>query len=146
MAFKMNKGFLNFKIKAIAKEPKVNKGEKRPSSASLTVGIVELTEDNDFVVSVKSSNNSTEEVKYKFTGESYKVHGKTVLYTKKPDKKGVYTAVIKSKNDALLCGDYSTIYNPFKPELKVKGKILTILGEKYFDLIEVCNPECYVSY
>ena len=138
--------FLSFKIKPIIKPAKTENKTKKPSVSSLISGVVELTDNNDFVVSVKTPNNPYEEIKYKITGDSYSIKGKTVLYTKKPNKKGVYTVVIKSKNDALLCGEYSTIYNPFKPGSKVKGKILTIEGEKYFDILEIQNPESYISY
>ena len=139
----MKLGFLNFKIKPVVKEAKVEKKNKKHSTSNLTSGVVELTEDGDFVVNVKDVNDNTKSIIYKFTGESYKVYGKTVLYSKKPDKKGRYTVILKTRNDALLSGDYSMFYNPFRPGSKVKGKILTILGEKYFDLVEVQYPDAY---
>ena len=69
MAFKFNTGFLSFKIKAVAKEPKK---EKKPTSASLITGIIEKNEEYDYLVKVVSiKENKTEEVSYRLTDESY---------------------------------------------------------------------------
>lgn len=141
MAFKMNTGFLSFKIKAVAKEPK--KEKKTTNSSYLTTGII-VKENDDYFV--KINNSESEDSKYNLTEQSFSIYDRTVIYSRKPDKKGVHTAVIRSHNDAKLTSGISSIYLPFKPNIKVKGKIVTIAGIKAFDLVEVCYPESYVSY
>ena len=144
MAFGMNTGFLSFKIKAIEKPKK----EKKPSNASLITGIVEKNDEYDYLVKVRNiSGSKVEELFYRITEKSYDCYDKTVLYSRKPNKKGIYTVNIKTHNDAKLYfkGQHPKLI-PFKPGLKVKGKIVTENGHKFFDIIEVCNPESYVSY
>ena len=145
MAFKMNTGFLSFKIKAVAKEPKK---EKKPSSASLITGIIEKNEEYDYLVKVVSiKENKTEEVSYKLTEESYSCYDKNAVYSRKPNKKGIYTVILKNNNDARLYFEgKNSRFVPFRPGIKVKGKLVTENGNKLFNIIEVCNPECYISY
>jgi len=144
MAFKFNTGFLSFKIKAIAKEPKK---EKKPSNASLVLGLI-IQDNDEYLVKVKTIKDSkVEEEIYKLTDESYSLYDKTVVYSRKPDKRGRYTAILKTHNDAKLWFEgKNPFYVPFKPNLKVKGKLKAINGIKYFDLVESCNPESYVSF
>ena len=144
MAFKMNTGFLSFKIKAIEKPKK----EKKPTSASLITGIIEKNEEYDYLVKVVSTKeNKNEELYYRLTEESYSCYNKTAIYTRKPNKKGIYTVILKNNNDCKLYFEgINPRFVPFKPGIKVKGKIVTENGYKFFNIIEVCNPECYVSY
>lgn len=145
MAFKFNTGFLSFKIKAVAKEPKK---EKKPNSASLLTGIIEKSEEYDYIVKIKIIKDSkVEEVSYKLTDESYNCCDKTAVYSRKPNKKGIYTVILKNNNDCKLYFEgKNPRFVPFKPGIKVKGKLVTENGNKLFNIIEVCNPECYVSY
>lgn len=145
MAFKMNTGFLSFKIKAVAKEPKK---EKKPTSASLITGIIEKSEEYDYIVKVVSiKENKTEEISYRLTEESYSLYDKNAVYSRKPDKKGIYTVILKNNNDAkLYFKGVNQFYVPFRPGIKVKGKLVTENRNKLFNIIEVCNPECYISY
>lgn len=145
MAFKMNTGFLSFKIKAVAKEPKK---EKKPNSASLITGIIEKSEEYDYIVKVASiKENKTEEISYRLTEESYSLYDKNAVYSRKPNKKGIYTVILKNNNDCKLYFEgINPRFVPFKPGIKVKGKLVTENGNKLFNIIEVCNPECYVSY
>lgn len=144
MAFKMNTGFLSFKIKAIEKPKK----EKKPTSASLITGIIEKSKEYDYLVKVTSTKeNKTEEVFYQLTEESYSCYNKTAVYSRKPNKKGIYTVILRNNNDCKLYFEgINPRFVPFKPGIKVKGKLVTENGNKLFDIIEVCNPECYVSY
>lgn len=141
----MNTGFLSFNIKAVAKKPKK---EKKPTSASLITGIIEKSEEYDYLVKVVSiKDNKTEELFYRLTDKSYSLYDKTVIYSRKKNKKTGYTCIIKTHNDAKLYFEgKNPLYVPFKPGIKVKGMLVTENGNKLFDIIEVCNPECYVSY
>ena len=115
MAFKMNTGFLSFKIKAIEKPKK----EKKPTSASLITGIIEKNEEYDYLVKVRNIKDSKVED----------------------------TVILKNNNDCKLYFEgINPRFVPFRPGIKVKGKLVTENGNKLFDIIEVCNPECYVSY
>lgn len=145
MAFGFNTGFLSFKIKAVTKEPKK---EKKPNSASLITGIIEKSEEYDYLVKVTTTkDNKTEEVFYQLTEESYSCYNKTAVYSRKPNKKGIYTVILKNNNDCKLYFEgKNPRFVPFKPGIKVKGKLVTENGNKLFNIIEVCNPECYVSY
>ena len=145
MAYKFNTGFLSFKIKAVAKEPKK---EKKPNSASLLTGIIEKSEEYDYIVKVKIIKDSkVEEVSYKLTDESYNCYDKTAVYSRKPNKIGIYTVILKNNNDCKLYFEgKNPRFVPFKPGIKVKGKLVTENGNKLFNIIEVCNPECYISY
>lgn len=146
MAFRMNTGFLSFKIKAITKE---KKEEKKSSSSyvSLTTGVV-IKEGDDYFVTIKNlSDSEAKETKYEFTEESYDIYDRTVIYSRKPDKKGLYKAIIKTHNDAkLYFHGIHPLYVPFRPGRKVRGKLVKVNGVKKFNLVEVCNPDSYVSY
>ena len=144
MAFKMNTGFLSFKIKAIEKPKK----EKKPTNASLITGIIEKSEEYDYIVKVVSiKENKNEEVSYRLTDKSYSCYDKTVIYSRKKDKKKGYTCIIKTHNDAKLYFEgKNPRFVPFKPGIRVKGKLVTENGNKLFDIIEVCNPESYVAF
>ena len=144
MAFKMNTGFLSFKIKAIEKPKK----EKKPTNASSITGIIEKSKEYDYLVKVVSiKENKTEEVFYQLTDKSYSCYDKTAVYSRKPNKKGIYTVILRNNNDAkLYFEDKNPRFVPFKPGIKVKGTLVTENGNKLFNIIEVCNPECYISY
>lgn len=144
MGFKMNTGFLSFKIKAIEKPKK----EKKPTNASLITGIVEKDEMYDYVVKIKLTKGSeVQEISYPITEESYSLYDKTVIYSRKKDKKKGYTCIIKTHNDAKLYFEgKNPKFVPFKPGIKVKGKLVTENGNKLFSIIEVCNPESYVAF
>ena len=144
MAFGMNTGFLSFKIKAIEKPKK----EKKPSNASLITGTVIKDDQYDYLVQVRTINGSqVNEVSYRITEESYSCYNKTAVYSRKPNKKGVYTVILKNNNDCKLYFEGQHLrFVPFKPGIKVKGKIVNNKDVKLFDIIEVCNPDCYVSF
>lgn len=141
----MNTGFLSFKIKAVAKEPKK---DKKPTRASLITGIIEKSKEYEYIVKVTSTTgNKTEELYYRLTDKSYSCYDKTAVYSREPNKKGIYTVILKNNNDCKLYFEgKNPRFVPFKPGIKVKGMLVTENGNKLFNIIEVCNPECYVSY
>lgn len=143
MNFNLNKNILNFRIKVVSKEVKE---EIKHNSTSLITGIVDKDENNNYIVIVKNTNNSKEkETSYEFTKNSYDLYDKTVIYSIERKEKG-YIAIVRSHNDAKLIKGASDFYVPFKPGIKVKGKLININGVKKFNLVSVCNPESYTVY
>lgn len=142
MAFKLHTPNFNFRIKVVSKEVK----KETKSNSSLITGIVDKDENDNYIVIIRTVNNFVkEENSYEFTKNSYDLYGKTVVYSRKRTKKG-YIAIIKSHNDSKLIKGTSDFYVPFKPKIKVKGKIVNVNGVKQFDLVSVCNPESYTVY
>jgi len=145
MAIGFNTGFLSFKIKAITKTPKK---EKKPSSASLISAIIEKSKEYDYIAKVTVTKDSKiEETCYPLTDKSYSCYDKNAVYSRKPNRKGIYTVILKNNNDCKLYfeGKHPR-FVPFKPGIKVKGRLVTENGNKLFNIIEVCNPECYISF
>lgn len=143
MGFKMKTGFLSFKIKAVNDKPK---RKEKTSYSSLIQGVIVKEGLDDYFVVIKNINDSeVEEKKYKLTEESFNIYDRTVIYSRLKTKRG-YIARIRSANDAKLTSGISPIYVPFKPGIKVKGKLVGPTGSKEFDLVDVLYPESYVSY
>lgn len=131
---------LNFKIKPIIKDKKEPSVKTSSTNPTIT-GTVGKRDDGSYFVSIINLKDGVSE-NYPLTEKSFNIYNVKVIYSK--DKiKNRYIAIIRNGNDALLHPNYSPFYLPFKPGIKVKGKLIKINGVKYFDLISVCNPESY---
>ena len=131
----------NFKFKPI-KAKRMSTGIKRISQ--ITTGLVSV-ENGVYTCHVFNDNqdSSSGDLKLRFTDKSYELKGRETIFDRvryETDKKKRY---IRTKIHAMSFPGSSDLYVPFAPNWIVKGYIVEIAGEKYFDFVDLVTLNGY---
>ena len=112
----------------------------------MTKGIIVEVEENEFKVLVKSidtKNNEKEEL-LPLTDRSFDLKGKENIFTRKKDKFGKRTRIIRDKNKANFMPGLPEIYFPFSNNWQVKGYIITENNIRKFDFMGLIGLNNYI--
>lgn len=139
---------LNFKIKPIKSIKKKKESNALTKvTTKLVRGVCRLDEDGNYKVQIKYNESENPDWLYlDFTENSYNLKGRTSIFTRKKDKKGKYTRIIRDKFKAIVFPGDSEKYIPFSPNWIIEGYICRIDGKLVFDFHDVVTIEGYSVY